>query len=193
MRLLPATTLIGSLLLATAPVALAAEPMQAGGAAFAARMQHVNTELALRNVGVLTRLFFKAYATALYMPAEVSPTRWRDDVAKSLEIEYFWDIEAAKFGPAGDAVLARMYDDTALAPIRERLALLNAAYVDVRKGDRYRLAYVPGNGTTLLHNDRPLITIEGADFAAIYFAIWLGDEPVDAGLRDELLATATPP
>jgi hypothetical protein len=29
--------------------------------------------------------------------------------------------------------------------------------------------------------------IEGADFAAAYFAIWLGQKPLDRSLRDQLL------
>jgi hypothetical protein len=192
MRPTPASFLLAlcTLLAATPAASQGAGAMEAGGAVFGARMLHANHELALRSVGVLTRLFFRAYATALYLPDGVAADRWRDDVAKSLEIEYFLDIGAERFGPAGDAVLARMHDEATLAPLRERIERLNAAYVDVRKGDRYTLTYAPGAGTTLAHNGRPLVTIDGADFAAVYFSIWLGDDPVDARLRDQLLAGA---
>ena len=59
---------------------------------------------------------------------------------------------------------------------------------DVQKGDRYALTYVPGAGTTLALNGRPLGTIEGADFAAALFTIWLGTkDPMDASFRLALL------
>jgi hypothetical protein len=36
-------------------------------------------------------------------------------------------------------------------------------------------------------NGTPLIVIEGADFAAAYFGIWLGREPIDEKLKRDLL------
>jgi hypothetical protein len=46
---------------------------------------------------------------------------------------------------------------------------------------------VPGAGTELALNGNRLGVVEGADFAAAYFRIWLGDSPVDTRLRDQLL------
>jgi hypothetical protein len=64
---------------------------------------------------------------------------------------------------------------------------MNAAYRGVAPGDRYALVYAPGSGTTLLWNGEERVTISGADFAAAYFAIWLGHDPVDESLRRRLL------
>ena len=60
-------------------------------------------------------------------------------------------------------------------------------YRDVEEGDRYRLTYSPGVGTTVALNGEPLGTIPGADFAADYFGIWLGEEPLDRSFRDQVL------
>ena len=60
-------------------------------------------------------------------------------------------------------------------------------YVDVKPGDRYALTYVPGVGTELAFNGKPRGVIEGADFAAAYFAIWLGPQPLDNSLKEKLL------
>ena len=65
---------------------------------------------------------------------------------------------------------------------------IDALYQDVEPGDRYALTYVPGAGTELAKNGEPLGVIPGADFASAYFAIWLGDDPIDASLRDQLLS-----
>jgi acyl-CoA synthetase (AMP-forming)/AMP-acid ligase II len=74
-----------------------------------------------------------------------------------------------------------------LARIQSRIERINAAYRDVKPGDRYSLTYLPGRGTELALNGKPLIVIEGADFAAAYFGIWLGREPIDENLKRDLL------
>ena len=56
----------------------------------------------------------------------------------------------------------------------------------MKPGDRYALTYIPGVGTELALNGKPKGVIEG-DFAAAYFAIWLGAKPLDASLKAQLL------
>jgi hypothetical protein len=72
--------------------------------------------------------------------------------------------------------------------LRARIQAINALYRDVEPGDRYALSYAPGHGTELALNGEVLGRIPGADFAAAYFAIWLGDDPIDAPLRTQLLS-----
>lgn len=40
--------------------------------------------------------------------------------------------------------------------------------------------------TELSKNGRSLTVIPGADFASAYFGLWLGDQPIDIRLRDDL-------
>jgi hypothetical protein len=56
----------------------------------------------------------------------------------------------------------------------------------VKPGDRYALTYVPGVGTELALNGTTLGTVEGADFAAAVFAIWLGPQAIDESLKTQL-------
>jgi len=130
----------------------------------------------------------KVYAAAFYLPAGVDRFDPADDVARRLEFNYLVGIQGRDFGPAADKLLARNFPEESLAPIRERIERLHAAYVDVKPGDRYALSYLPGQGTELTLNGRRLALVEGADFARAYFAIWLGERPLDDGMRDRLLA-----
>jgi hypothetical protein len=57
----------------------------------------------------------------------------------------------------------------------------------VEPGDRYALTYIPGMGTELSLNGEAKGTIQGADFAAAIFSIWLGTKPIDKGLKRQLL------
>ena len=180
-----------AVLLLTAGLVTAAtdrEVLETGGVRFDHSIEQPGGELHLVGAGVLRwKVLFRAYASAFYLPQGIPPDQWDRDVPKRLVIHYFWDIAGDEFGPAGEAVLRRMYSEEQLDPVREQLDALRFAYKDILKGDRYALAYAPGQGTTLLHNDQPVITLPGADFARLYFSVWLGPDPVDRGLRDKLL------
>lgn len=144
--------------------------------------------LHLHNAALLRyKVFFRGYVVGLYLPEGAGPSAVLEDVPKRMEFSYFWSIPAREFGKAGEKILARNVDGKTLENLRERLDRIDRAYRDVRPGDRYALTYIPGRGTELSHNGEPLTVIEGADFAAAYFAIWLGPEPLDAGLKRELL------
>jgi hypothetical protein len=133
------------------------------------------------------KVLFKGYVAGLYLGAGVAAEEALADVAKRLELSYFWSINGADFGKAADEILARNVDSDTLARLRPRLERINALYETVNPGDRYALTYVPGLGTELTLNGRSKGIIPGADFAAAYFRIWLGDRSIDTALRDQLL------
>jgi hypothetical protein len=109
-----------------------------------------------------------------------------------LEILYRREFSAADIISGGDALLKRNVSSEAWKLLQPRLAQLNRAYLDVKPGDRYTLTWVPEKGTTLRLNGKALVTVEGADFAAAYFLIWLGKEPISTSLRDQLLGDKKP-
>jgi hypothetical protein len=173
-------------LLLAAPAARAAQVVE--GVRFAASLVAGDASLALRGASLLRyRVVIRAYVAALYLPPEIPSARALDDVPKRLEIEYFWAIRAADFARATDTGIARNVDEAKLAQLRPRIDALSALYRDVEPGSRYAITYVPGRGTELALDGDRLGLVEGADFAAALFAIWLGDEPLDAGLKDRLL------
>ena len=169
-------------------VTCVAQAAEVSGVRFAEQNSHAGVALPLRGAGLLTYFFIKAYASALYLPADTPSGGWATDVPKCLQIAYLVGIDGKDFGPAGEKVLARMVSAERMRAIKPQLAKIDKAYVDIKKGDRYDLCYAPGTGTTLKYNGKALTTVPGADFAAIYFNIWLGSKPVDDGLRDRLLA-----
>lgn len=158
------------------------------GVAFEGAVRAGETHLQLHSVGVLRWYFLEGYVAGLYLGPDARPEDVLADVPKRLELEYFYDLSGSDFGPAAWKVLSRSLDPQTLERVRERADRLAGAYQDVRPGDRYALTYLPGVGTELSLNGEPRITIPGADFAAAYFGIWLGDAPIDDSLRDQLLA-----
>ncbi|RQW79162.1 MAG: hypothetical protein EHM62_06795 [Methylococcus sp.] len=180
------TTFLVLLALAFAP--LPARAITVEGVTFAREVRIGDATVPLRNAALLRYLYFlKAYVAALYLPADVAPERALADVPKRLEISYLVAIRGEDFDKGAAPVLRRNLSPTELERLQQRLDRLNAAYRDVQPGDRYALSYHPGRGTELNLNGTPLVTIEGADFAAAYFGIWLGREPIDEGLKRSLL------
>lgn len=129
----------------------------------------------------------KVYDARLHLGAGEPPTKVFADIPVRLQLTYHRGFTAAEIVQGGDTLLARNVKAETLAALRERLELINRAYRDVREGDSYTLTYVPGKGTTLRLNGSPLVTIPGQDFAAAYFRIWLGDDPISESMRDALL------
>ncbi len=109
-----------------------------------------------------------------------------DEVPKRPEVEYFRAVDAPDFGHPTEELLARSLPPAEHAALRDRLAYLHAHYEDIEPGDRYALTYLPGVGTELSKNGRRLAVVTGSDFAVACFSMWLGDDPIDTGLRDSL-------
>jgi hypothetical protein len=164
------------------------EAKEIEGVRFADEIRAGRTMLRLTNVGLLRyRYVIKAYVAGLYLGDGATPETVLADAPKRLEIEYFYGIKADGFANATNAGIAANVSPEAVARLRPRIDRVNALYRDVKPGDRYALTYVPGVGTELALNGTPLGTIEGADFAAAIFAIWLGPHAIDESLKTQLL------
>ena len=145
-------------------------------------------ELKLNGVAVLKwAMLFDVYAGALYLPAGVGGQAWSDDVAKRLELSYFREIEAKGFAEASDKILQDNLLPAECQNLAKRLQDFYGLFRDVKPGDRYSINYLPEQGTELRLNEQPLGRVAGADFAAAYFGLWLGAEPISKGFRDRLL------
>lgn len=164
-----------------------ASPVVVSRAAFEREIDHGGTALALEGAGLFRwKRLVDVYAAAHYVAEGAAGAPLAADVPRRLELAYFVGIDGPDFGKAADEILRESFPPDVVAPLRERLDRLHAAYRDVKPGDRYALTYVPGRGTELALNGRPIATVEGADFALAYFAIWLGERPIDRRLRDAL-------
>ena len=144
--------------------------------------------LPLRGAGLAQYLrLINVYVAALYLDSSVAPDHALDDVPKRLELSYLRALKAGDFAEAADRVMPDNVPASAIDNIRSRIDQLNRLYQDIKPGDRYSLTYVPGVGTELAHNGTVKGIIPGSDFAAAYFAIWLGPDPINQRLKEGLL------
>jgi len=130
---------------------------------------------------------FKVYVAAFYQPPGTGPDDALADVPRHLEIDYLRSISREDFISAADDMLAKQHSQEVIQSIQSGIDQINPLYQDVRKGDRYALSYIPGTGTTLSFNGEVKGVIKGADFARIYFSIWLGENNPYKAFRDRLV------
>lgn len=147
-----------------------------------------DTRMSIRGTGLFRYLgVIKAYVGALYVEDGKLTEDVLADTAKRLELEYFHAIKGKDFGPAINKLIARNTDAKTMAKLQSRIEKHNAMYKNVKPGDRYSLTYIPGKGTELALNGKPIGLIKGADFALAIYAMWLGQKPVNRSFKRQLL------
>ena len=176
---LAALVLLGVL---TAPTALAVTD-------FSERLTLENHQLQRVGIGSIRYAgIVHVYDAALYAPLQNTTKNILDAATpKRLEILYHRPIEAKLMVEAAQRMLERQHGTHTLERWQPSIDRLHAAYRDVAAGDRFALAMSPERGLWLEYNGRELVSIEDPEFGRLYFGIWLGDQPLSAGLRDALL------
>ena len=142
------------------------------------------------NYRFIFRMFFKLYDARFYTDAtqtEIINELLNGENALLLEFDYLRKIKKSIILESSEKILANNMSPVDLGLIQQGIDRINAAYRTVDKGDRSALSYIPGQGTTLWINGEPILTIEGEDFARLYFRIWLGEYPISRPMRDALL------
>jgi len=167
--------------------ALPAQAAEVEGIKFSKSYVADGKNLRLIGAGLLRYWGFKAYTGALYLEEGTPVDEVLSDRAKRIEIEYFRSIEGKDFGPATDKSIAKNVDAATYARLSPQIAFHNSLYEDVQPGDRYSLTYIPGRGTELALNGEPKGLIEGSDFAAAVFSIWLGPKPINSAFKNQIL------
>jgi hypothetical protein len=146
--------------------------------------------LVLNGLGLreATLLMVDVYVAGLYLESKSSDaaTILGADHPKRLVLTFVRSVAREKLVDAWSEGLDKNAGDKRGA-VADGFARLNAAMTDVKKGDTVVLTYLPGQGTTVEVRGKAGPPIEGDDFQAVLFSIWLGAQPPNVALRDGLL------
>lgn len=74
-----------------------------------------------------------------------------------------------------------------MAAIQDRVRRFERWIPELEEGDTLTFTYTPGEGLEVAVKGRVRGTIEGEDFARVFFSIWLGNSPPNAGLKRGLI------
>jgi hypothetical protein len=145
-------------------------------------------QLRLNGMGVGTaKTFFKVYVIGLYLekPTPDARTAITTDKAKRIVLTMLRDVSREKFVQAVEKGMMRNCGPV-MPTLRARLDLLEHALPALKKGNVLDFTYLPAVGTLVRGQGREM-TIPGKDFADALFSAWLGSEPSNGALRQQLL------
>lgn len=147
------------------------------------------SKLVLNGMGLRTKMFFKIYVGALYLPAKESdPAKiLAADEPKQIVMHFLYsEVSKAKLLEAwGEGF--EYNSEGKLGAIKDQIAKFNSFWSEMRTGNEAVLTYIPGVGTKVEIKGKEMGVIEGKEFAQALFAIWLGPEPPTAALKKGML------
>ncbi len=161
------------------------EPMAQVGAA----------SLPLNGAGVRVRAIFKVYVAGLYVPQKTSdPAKLlAQNGARRITLTMLRNVDADTFFEALNDGLKSNHTPEQFTAMAPQIATLSASLKplgEAKKGDVIYFDYLPDAGTRVTVNGQVQGTpIPGEDFYRSVLRIWIGDKPVDSGLKKGLLGS----
>ncbi len=147
-------------------------------------------ELVLNGLGIreATMLQIDVYVAALYLPQKTrkGPDAIAQQGPKQLELKFVRDVEKKDIADAWTEGFKKNAKGN-LAALKGRISKINGWMADMKAGQKLIFSYVPEKGIEVTVNGKVKGAIEGEDFMKVFFAIWLGPNPPNSGLRVGLL------
>jgi hypothetical protein len=167
---------------------LAMTPALAADLPLPAELQAALPQARLRGTGVLRFFGLRVYEARLWTPADFDAESYAQH-AFALELIYDRRLEGAAIAERSVAEMRRVgsFDE---ARAKRWLALMKQAFPDVAAGDRL-LGLTDGQGDVRFFlNGRQTAQTTDAEYAKLFFGIWLARQSSAPALRDSLLGLA---
>ncbi|MFT7775831.1 chalcone isomerase family protein [Roseateles sp.] len=150
-------------------------------------------KLQLNGAGIRYKFVVKVYTAGLYLTHKAGTTQevLATPGPKRIHIQMLRDIDGNELGKLfTKGIEANVTRDEFAKSINGVLKLSEvfASRKQLNSGENFSVDYVPGIGSTVLLNGKPIgETIKEPEFFSALLRIWLGDKPADDGLKDSLL------
>ena len=156
-------------------------------------LQAGENNLVLNGAGIRSKYFLDVYVAGLYLPTPSDDARQiiNADTPQSIRLVITSShiTRTRLLDSIEEGVRKSAGKD--FPRYQSRLqTLLEAMTPEVETGDQYDFTYLPGVGTQIRRNGEILTTLATLEFKQILFGIWLGQDPVQNSLKDELLGQA---
>jgi hypothetical protein len=162
-----------------------------GGANLPDSLMAGNTKLILNGAGLRKKaVFIKVYAGGLYLQGKSTEAEKiiAADEPMAIRMHFIYDgVSSEKLIGAWNEGFEKATGGN-LAPIKKQIDAFNALFTEeAKEGDIYDIVYTPDGGVSVTMKGVLKGTIKGLDFKKALFAIWLGDDPADSGLKKGML------
>jgi len=148
------------------------------------------SELVLNGAGVRRKLFTKVYVGALYLEEKQQDVQaiLESGGPKRVVMHILYDtVKAGQLTAGWNEGFNKNISKEERIRLQDRLIRFNSLFRNVVKGDVLYMDYLPDKGTLVRINDELLGTVPGADFNRMLLKVWLGEKPVDKGLKEAML------
>lgn len=108
----------------------------------------------------------------------------------ALDLQYARSLDGAKIAERSLTEMRRLADIDNAKSTRWVTAM-KQVFPDVKEGDRITGVHVPGMGARFFINGQMKGDIRDAEFARLFFGIWLSPKTSEPALRDALLGKAS--
>ena len=146
--------------------------------------------LYLNGAGIRKKFFISVYACGLYLPHPTGDAAKAisSNVSKQVVMHFIHSkVDREKIVKGWDEGFFNNSQER-LPQLQDRISAFNAFFDrDLVAGDRLVLTYIPAKGTSVSLNNELRGLIEGEDFMQALWAIWLGDNPADKGMKEGML------
>lgn len=146
--------------------------------------------LELNGAGIRSKFVFDIYIGALYLTNKqtTADAILNDQGPQQVSMYFVYDeVSAEKMRNGWNEGFANVLNEDALKKLQPQITAFNQAFGNTVAGDVIHVQYTPKTGTTVVVNKVTKATIPGFDFHQALMKIWLGDEPVDADLKQGML------
>ncbi|BCY29515.1 chalcone isomerase family protein [Flavobacterium okayamense] len=147
-------------------------------------------DLMLNGAGLREKMWIDLYVGSLYLPKKSS---------NAAEIMSSNDAQAIKLNIVSGMITSEKMINAVnegfenatggkTAPLKAKIDKFKSFFKDeIKKGDEFLIANVPGKGVMVSKNGVAKGTIDGADFKKALFGIWLSNKPADKDLKAGML------
>lgn len=188
-----ARNLIAALVL-SASTAAASFAADVGGVKIDDKATVGGQELMLNGAGIRSRLIFKVYVGALYVPqkattlADVTGRNQPRRMTLLLQRDVGADqlLEALRAGLAENNSQAEL---DRIKPQVEQFAAIFKSVGEAKAGQVIHIDYTPADGTKISLDGAARGSIAGEAFNKALFSTWLGERPVQESLKKALLGS----
>lgn len=189
-KLLPLFILVFTLQFSTV---FAQKTFEVNGVIVPRTLEFKNKELALNGVGQRSKLFTELYVQALYLSQLSQDAKFilESDTEMAIRIQVTSSmVTSKKLSKALEKGIEKSVGIEGITKITKQLAQLEALLTkeETKAGDAFNLMYSPmETAISIFKNGKYEGKIEGFEFKKAFFGIWLSENPVDKGLKEDLL------
>lgn len=149
-------------------------------------------KLILNGAGVRDKFIFDIYVAALYLPGRSASAEQilADGAPRRVVMHFLYKkIKKEKMRSAWREGFENNLAPEAFSALKPEIDAFNAAFGETVEGDVVIIDFLSDKTTRIRINGTEKTQIMGAEFQQALLSLWLGESPVDGGLKKAMLGS----